>query len=140
METVHPISRTPALILVADDDEDILTLMSVSLERGDNEVLMARDGEEALDLALDRQPDLVLLDVAMPHLTGYEVLRKIRAAKTLDIPVILVSAFASEEAIAEGWKQGADDYIVKPFSPDDLFRRTAAVLAGVAHEPALSVG
>jgi two-component system alkaline phosphatase synthesis response regulator PhoP len=127
------------LILVADDDEDILTLMSVSMERAGHEVLAARDGEEALDLALDRQPDLVLLDVAMPHLTGFEVLRRIRATRA-QVPVILVSAFASEEDIAAGRQEGANDYIVKPFSPDDLFRRAAAVLAGARGAPALSVG
>jgi DNA-binding response OmpR family regulator len=119
----------PSLILVADDDEDILALIAVSLERQGNRVLKARNGEEALDLALDRHPDLVLLDVAMPELTGYEVMRRIRASST-PVPVILVSAHATEEAIAEGRKEGADDYIVKPFSPDELSRRAAAVLAG----------
>jgi DNA-binding response OmpR family regulator len=127
------------VILVADDDEDILTLMSVSLQRGGNRVLAARDGEEALDLALDREPDLVLFDVAMPHLTGFEVLRRIRAAKPR-VPVILVSALAAEEDIAAGWKEGADDYIVKPFSPDDLFQRAAALLGRAPHQPAWSVG
>jgi DNA-binding response OmpR family regulator len=116
------------VILVADDDEDILTLMSVSLAREGNTVLTARDGEQALELAIRRRPDLVLLDIAMPHLTGFEVLRRIRASKT-GVPVILVSAFAGEQDIAEGWREGANDYIVKPFSPDDLFKRASALLA-----------
>jgi two-component system KDP operon response regulator KdpE len=135
----HRIDSTPNVILVADDDEDILTLMSVSLERKGNTVLIARDGEEALGLALDRHPDLVLLDVGMPNLTGLEVLQRMRAALA-DIPVILVSAHATEDAIAEGWKEGADDYIVKPFRPDELARRAAAVLAGAPRPPALSFG
>jgi DNA-binding response OmpR family regulator len=120
---------SPTVILVADDDEDILNLMSVALERGGNTVLTARDGEEALDLVLERRPDLVLLDVAMPYLTGYEVMREIRAALA-GVPVILVSAYATEDAVAEGWKEGADDYIVKPFRPDELSRRAAAALEG----------
>lgn len=126
------------MILVADDDEDILALMSVSLERKGNTVLTARDGEEALGLALDQRPDLVLLDVAMPHLTGYEVMQRMRAALA-EIPVILVTAYATEDAIAEGWKEGANDYIVKPFRPEELARRAAAVLAGAARTPALSI-
>jgi DNA-binding response OmpR family regulator len=127
-----------SVIVVADDDEDILTLMSVSLERKGNVVLTARDGEEALGLALDLHPDLVLLDVAMPNLTGYQVMHELRAASS-DVPVILVSAYATEDAIAEGWKEGVDDYIVKPFRPEELARRAAAVLAGGSHMPAMSV-
>jgi two-component system response regulator PrrA len=133
------VDSTPKVILVADDDEDILTLMSVSLERRGNTVLTARDGEEALCLVLDRRPDLVLLDVGMPYLTGLEVLQRMRAALA-EMPVILVSAYATEDAIAEGWKEGANDYIVKPFRPDELARRAAAVLAGRPRPPALSVG
>lgn len=132
------VNSPPRVILVADDDEDILTLMSVALERGGNTVLTARDGEEALELVLDRRPDLVLLDVVMPHLTGYEVMRKIRAALA-GVPVILVSAHATEDDIAEGWNEGADDYIVKPFRPDDLSRRAAAVLTDSPRGRALSV-
>jgi DNA-binding response OmpR family regulator len=127
------------LVLVADDDEDILSLMSVAIERGGGEVLAARDGEEALGLALDRHPDLVLLDVAMPHMTGYEVLRHLRATNDR-VPVILVSALAAEEDIAEGRRVGADDYVVKPFSPHDLFMRAARLLGGSRGRPTLSLG
>jgi len=132
------ISTHARLILVADDDEDILTLMSVALQRGGNKVLAARDGQEALSLAIDRDPDLVLLDIAMPNLTGYEVLRRIRSLRNR-VPVMLVSAFATDEDIATGWREGADDYIVKPFSPEDLFRRASALLtheSGVSCDPA----
>jgi DNA-binding response OmpR family regulator len=131
------IERAPNVILIADDDEDILTLMSVSLARDGNTVLTARDGEQALELAINRRPDLVLLDIAMPHLTGFEVLRRIRASKAR-VPVILVSAFAGEQDIAEGWREGASDYIVKPFSPDDLFNRASALLADAPCESAVT--
>ena len=132
------VDSPPNVIVVADDDEDILNLMSVALERRGNTVLTARDGAEALGLVLDRHPDLVLLDVAMPNLTGYEVMHRMRAVLT-EIPVILVSAYATEDAIAEGWKEGADDYITKPFRPDDLARRAAALLGNPPHKPVLSL-
>ena len=132
------VDSPPNVIVVADDDEDILTLMSVALERRGNTVLTARDGVEALGLVLDRHPDLVLLDVAMPNLTGYEVMHRMRAVLA-EIPVILVSAYATEDAIAEGWSEGADDYITKPFRPDDLARRAAALLGGPPPMPVLSI-
>jgi two-component system response regulator PrrA len=132
------VDNPPNVIVVADDDEDILNLMSAALERRGNTVLTARDGAEALGLVLDRHPDLVLLDVAMPNLTGYEVMHRVRAVLA-EIPVILVSAYATEDAIAEGWKEGADDYITKPFRPDDLARRAAALLGGPPPKQVLSV-
>src|SRR5688500_1122441 len=117
----QPPPDTTKLILVADDHANILTLLHVACQRGRDPLPSARDGGEALDLALDHRPDLVRLDIAMPNLTGYQVLRRIRATKAR-IPVILVTAFATDEYIAKGWLAGADDCIVKPFSPDDLFR------------------
>jgi DNA-binding response OmpR family regulator len=123
------------LVLVADDNEDILALIAVSLKLADHDVLLARDGEEALELALGHKPDLAVLDVRMPHLNGHEVLRRIRRNSSIEMPVILVSAMASEEAIAEGRREGADDYITKPFRPQELLRKAEAALAG---EPIVS--
>ena len=122
-------SRTPVL-LVADDDEDILTLVQLRLTRSGYEVVVARDGEEALRLARERQPDLAVLDWMMPKASGLEVLRAIRAdATTHDIPVVLLTARASEADIAEGLAAGADDYIAKPFSPQELAARIQVILA-----------
>jgi two-component system alkaline phosphatase synthesis response regulator PhoP len=126
----HNESSPRKVVLVADDNEDILALIAVSLKLADLEVLLARDGEEALELALDRKPDLAVLDVRMPHLNGHEVLRRIRRNSKLEMPVILVSAMASEEAIAEGRREGADDYITKPFRPQELLKKAEAALAG----------
>lgn len=120
--------RTP-LVLVADDDVDIRALVAFRLERFGYEVLQAADGEEALRLALERNPDLAVLDVMMPKLTGYEVTRRIRATEaTSRMPVILLTARVQEADVTEGFEAGADDYIRKPFSPQELGARVQAIL------------
>jgi two-component system, OmpR family, phosphate regulon response regulator PhoB len=122
-------TRVPVL-LVADDDEDILTLVQLRLTRSGYDVVVARDGEEALRLTREKQPDLAVLDWMMPKASGVEVLRAIRAdARTSDIPVILLTARASEADIEEGLAAGADDYIAKPFSPQELAARIQGILA-----------
>lgn len=128
------IERQPAdrlLVLVADDDEDILALVQLRLSRSGFEVIVARDGQEALQLAQDRHPDLAVLDWMMPKATGLEVLRAIRAdSATADIPVVLLTARASENDIQEGLDAGAVDYIAKPFSPQELAARVHDILGG----------
>jgi DNA-binding response OmpR family regulator len=117
------------LVLVADDDPDILTLVGFRLERAGYEVLAARDGEEALALALERQPDLAILDVMMPKLDGYEVTQRLRDNHaTSGMPVILLTARVQEADITRGFEAGADDYIKKPFSPQELRARVQAIL------------
>jgi DNA-binding response OmpR family regulator len=118
-----------ALVLVADDDPDILSLVGFRLERAGYDVLPARDGEEALALALERHPDLAVLDVMMPKLDGYEVTRRLRDnAATSRMPVILLTARVQESDITRGFEAGADDYIKKPFSPQELRARVQAIL------------
>lgn len=125
-DDVH--ARAPVL-LVADDDEDILTLVQLRLARSGFEVVVARDGQEALQMAQDRQPDLAVLDWMMPKASGIEVLRAIRAdAATAQIPVVLLTARASEADMAEGVAAGADDFVAKPFSPQELASRVQAIL------------
>jgi DNA-binding response OmpR family regulator len=117
------------LVLVADDDEDILGLVSFRLERSGYEVAAAKDGEEALRLARELSPALVVLDVMMPRLDGYEVTRRLREDEaTRGIPVILLTALAQEADVARGFESGADDYLRKPFSPQELAARVQAVL------------
>lgn len=119
-----------ALVLIADDDDDIRALVAFRLERAGYEVVSARDGEEALRLAADHRPDLAVLDVMMPKLTGLEVTRQLRATPaTSAIPVILLTARVQEADVARGFEAGADDYIKKPFSPQELRSRVQAVLA-----------
>jgi DNA-binding response OmpR family regulator len=120
--------RVPVL-LVADDDEDILTLVQLRLARCGYEVVVARDGEEALRLANEKHPDLAVLDWMMPKASGIEVLRAIRAgAETSHIPVVLLTARASESDVQEGMDAGADDYVAKPFSPQELAARVQSIL------------
>jgi DNA-binding response OmpR family regulator len=117
------------VVLVADDDDDIRDLVAFRLDRAGYEVLRAGDGQEALDLARQHIPDLAVLDVMMPKLTGYDVTREMRAdATTSRIPVILLTARVQEADVARGFEAGADDYVKKPFSPQELKARVQAVL------------
>jgi len=125
----NPISDQ-LVVLAADDDEDILELVAFRLERSGYSVLRARDGQQALDLALDKQPDLALLDVMMPKLDGIEVTRRLRAEKaTSRMPIILLTSLAQDGDIERGFEAGATDYIRKPFSPRELRMRVQSVLA-----------
>jgi DNA-binding response OmpR family regulator len=118
------------LVLVADDDEDILELVSLQLSRGNMEVIQARDGEEALSLAVERMPDLAVLDVMMPGLNGYEVVKRLRTAESTGaMPLILLTARAGGGDAQHGYQVGADDYIKKPFSPAELRERVEALLS-----------
>jgi DNA-binding response OmpR family regulator len=127
--SARPETSSTPLVLVADDDPDILTLVGFRLERAGYDVLPARDGEEALALALERQPDLAVLDVMMPKLDGYEVTQRLRDnSATSGMPVILLTAKVQEEDITRGFEAGADDYIKKPFSPQELRARVQAIL------------
>ena len=121
--------RDRAVVLVADDDADILELVSFRLERAGYEVVSARDGEDALKQAVELQPDLAVLDVMMPKLNGYEVTQEIRRSEaTRSMPVILLTARVQDVDITRGFDAGADDYIKKPFSPQELRVRVQAVL------------
>jgi len=117
------------LVVVADDEEDILVLVSFRLGRAGCEVVTAVDGRQALDLILDRRPDLAVLDVRMPKMTGIEVLREVRADATVgETPVILLSAGVQEDSISQGLEAGANEYMKKPFSPDELAARVEALV------------
>jgi two-component system, OmpR family, alkaline phosphatase synthesis response regulator PhoP len=119
----------PRLVLIADDDVDILTLVRVRLERSGYTVISARNGVEALQLARDRHPDLAILDVAMPEMTGLEVTQHMRE-ENLDVPVILLTARARDVDVAAGADAGADVYVTKPFSPQELESRVRAISHG----------
>ncbi len=117
-------------ILVVDDDPDIRELVSFKLSHMGHTVSSENDGEAGLAAALEAVPDLVLLDLMMPKMTGLEVCQRLRADdRTRDIPIVLITAKAQEADIERGFAAGADDYIVKPFSPRELASRVDAVLA-----------
>jgi DNA-binding response OmpR family regulator len=119
------------LVLVADDDDDILSLVTFRLERWGYRVLQAVDGAQALDLARERKPDLAVLDVMMPRLTGLEVARALREDEsTRELPVILLTARVQDSDVQAGLEAGATCYVRKPFSPRELWERVEALLAG----------
>jgi DNA-binding response OmpR family regulator len=122
-------TRTGATVLVADDDSDVLALVVRRLERAGYHVITAHDGAEALQLAQDNLPDLAVLDIMMPKLTGYDVTQRLREDPTTErIPIILLTARVQEVDVNRGFSVGADDYIKKPFSPQELSSRVQAVL------------
>jgi diguanylate cyclase (GGDEF)-like protein len=117
------------LILIADDDEDVASAVEVNLQLEGYEVHLAHDGIEALEQARKVQPDLILLDVVMPGLDGFEVCRQLRAdPRTMNSAVILLTAKSVASDKVHGLTAGADDYIVKPFEPAELVARVRSVL------------
>ncbi|MCU0697409.1 MAG: response regulator transcription factor [Myxococcaceae bacterium] len=114
-------------ILVVEDDLSILTGLSMSLRSDGYEVLQAQDGKAGLQKALDESPDLVVLDLMMPQLNGYEVLEELRKRGS-KVPVIVLSARGMERDKVMGLDLGADDYLVKPFSLGELLARIRSVL------------
>jgi DNA-binding response OmpR family regulator len=123
------VERPQPVVLAADDDEDILELVAFRLERSGYTVLRARDGEEALRVAQEAKPDLAVLDVMMPKLDGFEVTRRLRAdGATRAMPIILLTARAQDADVQAGFDAGADDYLRKPFSPQELRARVQAIL------------
>jgi len=108
-------------ILLADDEEDIKIMTKIYLESRGYEVVTAFDGLDALSLAESEMPDLILLDVMMPVIDGFEVARRLKAGeKTSQIPVVMVSAASQSDTIKRGIEAGAKDYLVKPFDPHRL--------------------
>ena len=123
-----PSDRRP-VILAVDDDPDILKLVVFRLERSGYVVLQARDGEEALRLALEHKPDLAVVDVMMPRMDGLELVRRLRAEEaTSRTPIIMLTARAQDTDLQAGFEAGADDYLRKPFSPLELQARVQAIL------------
>jgi len=122
------VSEKP-LILCADDDEDILSLIGLRLERAGYEVLTARDGSEAIAAARERRPAVMVLDVMMPRLKGDEALRELRADPALrDMKVILLSTRVQESDVERGFAAGADAYLTKPFKSSELVGKIEELL------------
>ena len=119
-----------ARILVADDDVDIRELVEFKLSTLGHDVVAVGDGQAAIDACQAQRPDLAVLDVMMPGVSGLEAVRVIRADPALaGLPVILLTARAQESDVETGFDTGADDYITKPFSPRELASRVQALLS-----------
>jgi two-component system KDP operon response regulator KdpE len=115
-----------ATILVIEDDPDLVRLLCSSLEREGYRMLYAHDGVEGLRILKKELPDLVLLDLLLPRMDGWETCRQIRESST--VPIIMLTAMGGEENLARGLGLGADDYVTKPFSPIELRARIRAAL------------
>ena len=129
----------PATVLVVDDDPVILKLLEVNFEMEGFEVVRAADGFEGLERAREVLPDIVVLDVMMPRMTGYEVAKALKEGDdTAHIPIIFVTARAQSNDVERGMELGVDDYVTKPFDPLDLIARVNTLLARRAadHQPA----
>jgi two-component system alkaline phosphatase synthesis response regulator PhoP/two-component system response regulator VicR len=108
-------------ILAVDDERHIVRLVQVNLERAGYEVITAFDGVEALKKVHDEKPDLIVLDVMMPQMDGFETLKNLKAnVETRDIPVIMLTAKAQDADVFRGWQSGVDCYLTKPFNPLEL--------------------
>lgn len=119
-----------AKILIAEDEPDIRELVLFMLRFAGYEVIAATNGEEAVRTALREVPDLILLDVRMPRMTGYEACRLIKANPALrDVPVVFLSAKGQESEIQSGLDAGAEEYLLKPFSPAELTNRVRGILS-----------
>jgi two-component system alkaline phosphatase synthesis response regulator PhoP len=119
-----------AKILIAEDERDIRDLVAFTLRFAGYEVFAAPNGEEAVELASKVNPDLILMDVRMPRMTGYEACKVMKANPALkDIPVVFLTARGQETEIQQGLEAGAEEYLLKPFAPDQLTARVKAILA-----------
>ncbi len=117
-------------VLVAEDEQDILELIRFTLEFNGFDVVTASNGAEAVARARQIKPDLILLDVRMPKMTGFEACQSLKAAPdTAAIPVVFLSARGQEADVKHGLSLGATDYILKPFSPEDLPARLWKILS-----------
>ncbi len=118
-----------AKVLIVDDEPNIREVVGLYLRRDGHEVISATDGEEALEVYSECEPDLVILDLMLPRISGFEVCRRMREVRR--VPLIMLTARGEEEERIVGLSLGADDYVVKPFSPRELAARVAAVLRRV---------
>ena len=118
-----------AKILIAEDERDIRDLVAFTLRFAGHEVFAASNGEEAVDMAPKVNPDLILMDVRMPRMTGYEACKLMKANPDLkDIPIVFLSAKGQETEIQQGLEVGAEEYPLKPFAPDQLTARIKTIL------------
>jgi len=118
-----------ATILIAEDERDIRDLVVYSLRFGGFEVVEAANGQEAVEKAQAVMPDLILMDVRMPKMTGYEACKQLKSMDSMKhIPVIFLSAKGQEQEIQQGMDAGAVDYVLKPFAPEDLVNKVRTIL------------
>ena len=125
-------TKPKAKILVADDDPAIQELVRLNLEMQGYQVIIASNGVETVRKALAERPDLIVLDILMPEMDGYEVMRLLKnSEETSNIPIIVLTAYASDASALVSWMEGAEGYLAKPFNPDELLMLVERVLASL---------
>ena len=123
-------------ILIVDDEKQLVSLVKLHMTMASYEVLTAKDGEEALEIVEKERPDLIILDLMLPKIDGWEVCKRIREKKKIgNIPVIMLTARTETADKLKGFECGADDYVTKPFSPRELVARVKRVLARAESGP-----
>lgn len=121
----------PVKILVCDDERNIVRLIQVNLEKEGYNVVTAFDGKEGLEKVASEKPDLLVLDVMMPYMDGFEVLKHLRREQATEgLPVIMLTAKAQDKDVFEGFHYGADMYLTKPFNPKELISFVKRILQG----------
>lgn len=127
----------PLKILVCDDERHIVRLIQVNLEKQGYTVVTAFDGKEGLEKVRSEKPDLLVLDVMMPYMDGFEVLKSLRKEpETAELPVIMLTAKAQDKDVFEGYHYGADMYLTKPFNPIELVTFVKRIAQGKGSDPA----
>ncbi len=121
-----------AKILVVDDDKKIVELVTLYLKKDGYQVLAAYDGQQAIELARRKRPDLIVLDLMLPQVDGMDVCRTLRVRAESQVPIIMLTGRSTDEDKLEGLDLGADDYVTKPFNPRELLARIRAVLRRTA--------
>lgn len=128
-------SMTARRILIADDDPLLRSLLVHRLSADGYQVLVAEDGSQALTAIADLKPDLIVLDALMPVMDGFEVLRRLKGARAMVAPIIMLTALKREQDIVGALQLGAADYLVKPFIPDELSQRVRRLLSSGLADP-----
>ena len=118
-------------VLAVDDEKHIVRLVQVNLQRGGYDVVTASDGKQALDMIEANPPDMVISDVMMPQMDGFELLKRLKQNPvTRELPIIMLTAKAMDSDVYEGWRAGADVYLTKPFNPQELLMWVRRIFEG----------
>ncbi|WP_339921000.1 response regulator transcription factor [uncultured Flavobacterium sp.] len=118
-------------ILIAEDDEMMLRTMEFKLKREGFDVIACANGEKAINKIITESPDVIITDIMMPIITGLDIVRKVKSELNLNIPIIVLSAVGLEKTVLEAFELGADDFITKPFSPNELIVRVRRLMLKV---------
>ena len=118
-------------ILIAEDEEMMLKTMEFKLRKEGFQVIACSNGEEALEKIISEKPDIIVTDIRMPFITGLDIVRKVKVEFNLNIPIIVLSAVGLEKTVLEAFDLGADDFITKPFSPNELIVRVRRLLVSL---------